>query len=322
MVIYADEKELQWHRLLDKGLEVALVAHADTGKTHGERIGLSRAFELAEKFGAIPVDHIISYELMMRYPEQFEAMMSIVGSNHTWLSTTLCIYAGDEQININEDIMNTGKSTPKAFGYIEETGGSMSDLVLPSEGIKGYAVLKLRDTMPWIPHKLYTSFDDLLYKAEIKLESAGWYHTPKLPSKCKWKFEESGNDDLASFLYVEVPPEHRNKFNVVTYPNYSLNRQGPMVRVEVDWSKASEIIRERLEFQDAYYHVSNSSLLPQFLVDGFRETTTSFHNPTLGFFAPAESYGPHGRERGERNEPNYWRISTRGEAVIIQRPIR
>lgn len=322
MVIYTDEKDLQWHKLLDKGLEVALVAHANPGEAHGESVGLSRAFDLAEKFGAIPIDHILSYKLMMRYPEQFEAMMKIAGSNHTWLSTTLCIYAGDEQINVKDDIMNTGRSTPKSFGYIEETAGSMSELVLPSEGVKEFNVLKLRDTVPWIPYKLYKIVDDLLWKAEIKLESMGWYHTPQLPSRYKWKFEEHDGVDLSSFMYVEVSPEHRNKFNVITYPNYALNRQGSMVRVEVDWSKAKEIPREQLEFRDTYYHINNSSLLPQFLNDGFRETTTSFHNPTIGFFAPAESYGPHGRERKEPNGSNYWRISTRGEAVIIQRPIQ
>lgn len=59
--MYINEKELQWHQLLDRGLEVALVAHADQGENHGESVGLSRAFDLAEKFGAIP---LIIYYLM------------------------------------------------------------------------------------------------------------------------------------------------------------------------------------------------------------------------------------------------------------------
>ena len=279
MVIYHKEEDLHWHQLLDRGLEVALVAHADPGENHGESIGLSRAFDLAEKFGAIPVDHILSYELMLRYPEKFQAMIKIAGSNHTWFSTTLCIYSGDGKKDIRPK--RDRHNQLLEFGFVEETSGSMDVIVTPSDNPHLYRVLgqTLRD------------------------------------------FKEVSRDEIDSFLYVRVPEEHENRFNVIKYPHYKLKRESSKVLVEVDWEKVEEIPREQLAFRSKYNHVYNSSLLPDFLKDGFKETDTSFCNPTLGFFAPAESYGLNRRDGVERDTWNYWCISTRGEAVIIQRPL-
>lgn len=324
MVVYVSEKELQWHKLLDKGLEVALLAHADPGETHGESVGLSRAFDLAHQFGAIPIDHHLSYELMMNYPEQFGAMMNIAGSNHTWLSTTLCIYGGDERINVQKDVK---RNLQQSFGYIEEAAGRMDELVLKSNN-EGFEVLKLYEKNSWFPYKIYQALDSFLWKAEMKLEEWNIEHNfpyisvPQLPSKIGRRFETFEGKNQKSFLYVNVPAEQRNKLHVVEYPNYSLKQNDFLVEVDVDWEKTEIIPNKELEFKNNYYHVKNSRLLPNFLKDGFRETETSFYNPTLGFFAPAESYRPRGREKAKTNKYNYWAISTRGEAVIIQRPIK
>jgi len=56
MVIYSKESEVTCHPLRNRRVEVALLAHANPGDTHGECVGLSRAFELAGRFGAIPID--------------------------------------------------------------------------------------------------------------------------------------------------------------------------------------------------------------------------------------------------------------------------
>ncbi|NCN87011.1 hypothetical protein GW932_04195 [archaeon] len=317
-MIYNDEESLTWYPLVDRGLEVALLAHANPGQTHGESVGLSRAFDLAKKFGAIPIDHILSYELMMNYPKEFQSMMDVAGSNHTWLSTTLCIYAGDEKINVEEDIKKENRFVSNYFGYLEESGGGMNTLILPKED-DYYDVLKLRDRFSLIPYKLYNFFDDFLWKIQSKLEELNWGNMPQLPHKYNWVFESCNKKDLASFLYVEIPKEHKNKFNVVTYPNYTLNKKDSMVKVEVDWSKVQEIPREEIDFHENYYQLKNSSLLPNFLKDGFKETETFFCNPTLGFFAPAESYD---LQKAQEKGYNFWKISTRGEAVIIQRPIK
>ena len=136
------------------------------------------------------------------------------------------------------------------------------------------------------------------------------------------EFKEIKRDEIDSFLYVSVPKKQENRFNIVKYPHYRLNRQGSKVLVEVDWDNVEEIPKEQLDIQHKYSDIANSALLPNFLNDGFKETYTLFKNPTLGFFAPAESYGPMGRGEEEANSWNYWSISTRGEAVIIQRPLR
>jgi hypothetical protein len=323
MVIYTDEKDLQWHKLLDKGLEVALLAHANSGETHGESIGLSRAFDLAHQFGAIPIDRRLSYELMMNYPEQFDAMMNIAGSNHTWLSTTLCVYAGDERINVEE---NVTRNLQQSFGYIEESSGRMNNLILKSNN-EEFEVLKLYKKASWFPDKVYQVMEDFLWKFETKMDILNidykfpYIPIPQLPSKLGRRFEPLEGKNKKSFLYVDVPPEQRNRLHIVEYPNYSLKKNDLMVEVQIDWEKTEVIPNSELEFNKRYYHIKNSRLLPNFLKDGFEETKTYFYNPTLGFFAPAESYGPYGREKAKTNKPNYWAISTRGEAVIIQRPI-
>jgi len=216
---------------------------------------------------------------MMRYPEQFQAMMELAGSNHTWLSTTLCVYTGDGKKNIRPKRDKYNRLLE--FGFVEETVGSMDVIVTPSDTFQYYRVL------------------------EQTLRN----------------FKEVKRDEIDSFLYVRVPVERENQFNVIKYPHYRLNRHGSMVLVEVDWDKVEEIPKEQLDFRHTCNHIGNSALLSNFLEDGFKETDVTFHNPTLGFFAPAESYGPMGRNQGKRDLWNFWRISTRGEAVIIQRPL-
>jgi hypothetical protein len=277
MVIHSEE-ELQWHLLPDKGLEVALLAHANPEETHGECIGLSRAFDLAKKVGAVPVDHILYYDLMTKYKELYRDMMNFAGSNHTWLSTTLCIYTGEGR---KETESKESNNMLLEFGFIEETGASMNEIVTPCD----------------IPGK-YRVFD------KISEES-----------------KEVLIDELGSFIYVRIPEERENRFNVVKYPNYRLNRQGSMVLLEVDWNNAEEIpLKKLFNMMDGPEAFRTSSLLPDFIKDGFKEAYNYFHNPTLGFFAPGESYGPIGREGFD--EFNIWHISTRGEAVIIQKPVQ
>lgn len=280
MVIYTNEKDLTWYQLLDRGLEVALVAHADPGHNHGECVGLSRAFDLAKKFNAIPVDHILSYELMMRYPEQFKPIMETAGSNHTWLTTTLCIYTGEGKKDIRPKRDRYNQLLE--FGFIEETCEGMNKIVTAGSKPNQY----------------------------------------RAPSQLSRNFKEAPQDELDSFLYTQVPRKQENKFNIVEYPNYKLNRQGSKVLVEVDWDNVKEISKNQLESFGHDLKIKNSLLLPNFLQDGFSETQTYFSNPTLGFFAPAESYRKqrHPSYAKEYN-PNYWRFSTRGEAVIIQRPL-
>lgn len=293
MVIY--DEDLQWHKLLDKGLEVALLAHADPGQGHGESVGLSRAFELAKKFGAIPVDHILSYELMVRYPKQFQSMMEIAGSNHTWLSTTLCIYTGHGKKgdptspNLSNTLPEFEHEPLLKFGYVEETGAGMNYLVVPSDIPDHFRVIdKILDEL-----------------------------------------EDSLKDEIPPYLYVRIPEELENQFMVVRYPDYKLKKRRNLGQngslVDVDWEKVRIIPNEQVQIATSknypdFNHINNSTLLPDFL-NSFQETRTHFTNPTLGFFAPAESYGPMGSGKVYTNPWNFWRISTRGEAVIIQRPI-
>lgn len=276
VVIYNKEENLQWYKLPDKGLEVAVVAHADYGEKHGENIGLSRAFNLAERFGAIPIDHILAYELKERYSSQFKSMMKNVGSNHTWLSTTLCIYTGKGEKDIRPTRIRNNQLLE--FGYIEENNGMNKNTIVTSGNNPPY-YLALGGKMG--------------------------------------NFENVHRDSLESFIYVNVPVERENQFNVIRYPNYQLKKEGSKVLVRVDWNQSEIIPRNQFDIEEGLYkRINNSLLLPNLLKDGFRESTTHFNNPTIGFFAPAEGYGSESRHQ------NNWRISTRGEAVIIQRPLR
>lgn len=277
MVIYTREEDIVWHPLPDRGLEIALLVHADPGQTHGERVGLSRAFDLAAGFGAVPIDHLLSYDLMTRYPRQFGEMMAGAGSNHTWLSTTLCIYTGKGPKNIRPK--RRRRDPLLEFGFVEETASGMDRIVYPGDSPGMFRVY------------------------ETTLGGPSFQATA---------------DEIETFLYASVPREREGLFNVVQYPHYSLRREGGMVQVAVDWQNADVIPDGSIERRGTGVAVTSSALLPEFLANGFYERHIHFTNPTLGFFAPAESYGPAGRNNAMRDH-NFWRISTRGEGVIMQR---
>ncbi len=276
MVIYTDEKDLDWIQLPEKGLEVALLAHADPGQNHGEDIGLTRAFQIASRFNAIPVDHLLSFELPIKYPDKFEELVRKAGSIAMWLTTTLCVYAGEGKSILPDEhpVFN--------FGYEEESYGNSAQVVY--SGIEAKTI----ETYNFI------------------MESGAVFNTAR------------GYPDFGRVLSIRVPEELRNKFIVLNYPDYRLQRKENQTVVRPDWEKAVIVPEDKINLsRDPRSHgVDNQALLPDF-EHYFLKTKTGFRNPTVGFFAPAEGY-----RLPERGVFNFWRISTGGEAVIMQRPIQ
>lgn len=289
MVVYTDEKDLQWRKLLDKGLEIALVAHADPGETHGESVGLSRAFDLAERFGAVPISHRLSYELPLRYSELFGSMMENAGSNHTWLTSTLVVYTGTETKK-NLVAKSRMYESLLEFGYEDEN----------SSRIDGLITINSDD-----PQKF-----DRCYELGNKHPDIWENKTKVVPNALK------------PFLFVQVPREYEGRFMVVELPNYRLQKKGNMRLVQINWSNVWEVSPQELTFNSSEPYpnrLNNSSLLPDLLKNGFTDSDFSFNNPLLASFAPCEGYS---RSNNSEKKYQWWHPTTRGEAVIIQRPIK
>lgn len=289
MVVYTDEKDLQWHQLLDRGLEVALVAHADPGQNQGETVGLSRAFDLAENFGAVPIGHRLSYDLPLMCSDLFGSLMKKAGSNHTWLTSTLLIYTGTKT---KKNFVRKSRRYESLleFGYEDENCSRIDGLIVRN---------------PEDPQKFDRWYDLGNKHPEI------WENKTKV-----------GHDALKPFIFVKIPEEYEGKFMVVEFPNYKLQKNGNMRLVEVDWRNAWEVPNQELSFRSPRSfsnRVNNSSLLPNIVIDGFTDSDFSFKNPLLASFAPCEGYS---RSNVKKREYQWWHPTTRGEAVIIQRPIQ
>lgn len=284
MVIYTDEIDLQWHQLLDRGLEVALLAHANPGET----VGLSRAFDLAERFGAVPIDHRLSYDLPLMYSDLFGSLMKKAGSNHTWLTSTLLIYSGTKT---KKDFVGKSRryGSLLEFGYEDE-----------NSRIDGLIVKNPDD-----PQK----FDR-------------WYELGNRHPEIWENKTKVDPDALKPFIFVQVPEEYEGRFIVAEFPNYKLHKNGNMGLVEVDWRNAWEVPNQELSFRSSSSFpniLNNSSLLPNIVIDGFTDSDFSFENPLLASFAPCEGYS---KSNIAERRYQWWHPTTRGEAVIIQRPIQ
>ncbi len=291
MPVYSHESEMSWVQLPDRGLEVALVAHADPGHNHGEGINFSRAISLAKQFGATPIDSLLAYDLKTRYPEKHWELVKDAGSNHTWVTSTLAIYTGDGMKFTQPDKPYTDQLSE--FGLVEERGRGMDHIIVPEKVGK--------------KTQLYKTYDGLFHKYK--------------------EYTRKQVNEIPSFLYVRVPDEYQNKLNIVRYPNYHLNVKGSLARVVVDWDKVESIPREGLRLGREVYnkkfpmilnHFPAFLALPRLVEDGLVDSTITFQNPTLGFLDLAEGYG---QKKGEDLGFFGWTITTFGEGVIIQRPI-
>jgi hypothetical protein len=303
MPVYQNEQELRWLPLNQHGVEVALAAHADPGQNHGKRIVMTRAFDIAAQFGAIPISHTLAYDLMTRYPVEFEEILKNAGSNHNWFTSTLCVYTGDGRRKLGPD-KDSGRPLLE-FGYPEDSvRGSLEPLIVPGNEPQTYRTYET----PYIDRRNRTLKRLGLYVPPIK------------------EFTETTADQMSSFVFVKVPERQINDLNIIEYPNYVLERDGNMTQLSIDWSKAQripfEVIASGTPGGCDMHHFNNSSTLPWFLEDGLAETTTHFDQPTLGIFGPAESYSSSWRRNIGGFNPNFWRVGQWGEGLIIQRPLQ
>lgn len=291
MVIYTAEKDLRWFQIPEKGIEVALLAHREcydgTDKPR-EYVYLAKAFELCEKFGAIPASHDTMFDLPLKYPELFKDMMSVAGENHSWISSTLVMYTGLSRKILRPKRMRHEPCPEFGFGYMYEH--------LERSGIVSVDTI----VTPGEKEGEFRRYDPIFKRYRVN----------------------NIEDILEPFTFIKVPEQHMGKVMMAEYGQYLPRWNGPQCNLEVDWEKV-KIVTDDTAGPFKLNKISGTTAkldLTHFNPHRIENSWPSgcyLDNPDLTTLTPGEAY------EGclKKVHPSYVIALRKSGGVIMQRPL-